>query len=293
MPFLSRSAVRRMCVAALMTGVLGACATTSHDDDEYQPLPSETAPASAPAPVVADPSAVLRVSASPSATGTVPEGWVPLIIRRDKVRTDYALVTKTVSGQPRQVLHAQANAAASGLWVPTAMPAQPLPRIRWTWRADALIDGADSTRPETEDAATRVVLAFDGDMSRLPFKDQMVAETARVLLGREMPYATLIYTWDRTQPEETVIANAHSGRVKKLVVESGPARLGQWLAYERNYVQDYQQLFGEPPGRLIGVGVLTDSDNTRKTAEAWYGDILLLPPQRSAAGKADGLTAID
>lgn len=293
MPFLSRCAVRRICCIALISGVLGACATTSHDDDEYQPLPGSTPEQGTSPAAVADPSTILRLSTSQSLTGSLPDGWVPLVIRRDKTPTDYALATKMIAGEPRQVLHARASAAASGLWVPTALPSEQLPRIRWTWRADSLIEGADSTRPETEDAATRLVLAFDGDMSRLPLKDQLLAETARVLLGRDMPYATLIYTWDRKQPEETVIGNAHSGRIKKLVVESGPGRLGQWTAYERDYANDFRKLFGEPPGKLIGVGVLTDTDNTRKTAEAWYGDILLLPPKQSAASAPSGETAFD
>ena len=32
----------------------------------------------------------------------------------------------------------------------------------------------------------------------------------------------------------------------------------------------------DQPGRLIGIGVLTDTDNTGEYAEAWYGDIQLL-----------------
>ena len=31
--------------------------------------------------------------------------------------------------------------------------------------------------------------------------------------------------------------------------------------------------FHEEPGLLTGVGVLTDTDNTGGTVEAWYGDI--------------------
>ena len=34
--------------------------------------------------------------------------------------------------------------------------------------------------------------------------------------------------------------------------------------------------FGRAPGRLIGVGILTDSDNTGAGVEAFYGDIRLL-----------------
>jgi hypothetical protein len=38
--------------------------------------------------------------------------------------------------------------------------------------------------------------------------------------------------------------------------------------------------FGEEPGRLLAVGVLTDTDNTGGHAEAWYGDIRFVPAAR-------------
>jgi len=62
-----------------------------------------------------------------------------------------------------------------------------------------------------------------------------------------------------------------------LVAESGAANVGKWVSYQRNIVDDYVKVFGEPPGRLLAVGVLTDTDNTEEQVEAWYGDIHLLP----------------
>ena len=64
-------------------------------------------------------------------------------------------------------------------------------------------------------------------------------------------------------------------KLRYLVVESGSAALGQWHAYRRNVAADYQRVYGEPPGRLIGVGVLTDSDDLKGSAEAWYGDLVI------------------
>ena len=40
-------------------------------------------------------------------------------------------------------------------------------------------------------------------------------------------------------------------------------------------VADYRRAYGRAPGRLIGVAVVSDSDNTRQIARAWYGDIRL------------------
>ena len=55
----------------------------------------------------------------------------------------------------------------------------------------------------------------------------------------------------------------------------GPQRLGRWLSYERNVLADYERVFGEPPGRISSVGVLTDGDALKTRLEAWYGDITL------------------
>ena len=38
-------------------------------------------------------------------------------------------------------------------------------------------------------------------------------------------------------------------------------------------LRDYQRLFGEPPGPIIFVGVMTDTNATGTEAIAYYGDI--------------------
>jgi hypothetical protein len=51
--------------------------------------------------------------------------------------------------------------------------------------------------------------------------------------------------------------------------------LNQWLDYKRNISEDYERAFGEPPGALVGIGIMTDSDNTHSTTRAWYGPVRL------------------
>jgi hypothetical protein len=60
-----------------------------------------------------------------------------------------------------------------------------------------------------------------------------------------------------------------------IVVGTGRDRLGTWRAFERHYVDDYRRAFGAAPGRLIGIGIMTDTDNTGESVEAYYGDIVL------------------
>jgi hypothetical protein len=38
---------------------------------------------------------------------------------------------------------------------------------------------------------------------------------------------------------------------------------------------DFEKVFGEAPGNLVAIAIMTDADNTRGEARAWYGDIRL------------------
>jgi len=40
---------------------------------------------------------------------------------------------------------------------------------------------------------------------------------------------------------------------------------------------DFEQAFGEAPGELQALAIMTDSDNTQSRARAWYGEIRLEP----------------
>jgi hypothetical protein len=80
----------------------------------------------------------------------------------------------------------------------------------------------------------------------------------------------------------SVIHNPRTDRIRKIVVESGADRLNQWASYERNIREDFEKAFGEAPGALIGIGLMTDSDNTRSHSQAWYGPIQLIAKGKPA-----------
>ena len=62
-----------------------------------------------------------------------------------------------------------------------------------------------------------------------------------------------------------------------LAVDSGNEKAGTWRSHARNIPADFLRLFGRKVDRLEGVAVMTDSDNSRGRARAWYGDIVLRP----------------
>ncbi len=204
----------------------------------------------------------------------LPEAWEPLILMRKKKQTEYSLVHD--QELDRTVLHAYADKASSGLRHEVNIDPLKQPVLSWSWKVGSLIKSADNTQRDTEDSPVRIVLAFDGDKNKLSFMDTILFDTAKLVSGHEFPYATLMYIWENKAPKETVISNTRTGRIQMLVAESGPANVGKWVHYQRNIVDDYVKVYGEQPGRLIGVGVLTDTDNTEEQVESWYGDIRLL-----------------
>lgn len=178
-------------------------------------------------------------------------------------------------GGTRDAVEVQARSSASLLRRSLNLELQDIGDIRFSWKVPALMPGADMARRETEDAVVRIVLTFDGDRARLSARDRALSELAQLMTGEPLPYATLMYVWCPTREPGSVILNPRTDRIRKLVVESGFARLNQWLDYERDIRADFLQVFGEEPGRLLHVAIMSDGDNTGSEFRAWYGPVLL------------------
>jgi hypothetical protein len=176
---------------------------------------------------------------------------------------------------PRDALLAEAASSASMLRQALYIPPEQLGALQFDWRVDQLIAGADMRQRETEDSPVRLILVFEGDRQRFSTQNNLLSELTLSLTGEPLPYATLMYVWCNDCPAGSVIVNPRTDRIRKLAVESGAGRVGQWLSYRRDIRADFEQAFGEPPGALLGLAIMTDTDNTRSTTRAWYGAIRL------------------
>jgi hypothetical protein len=186
----------------------------------------------------------------------------------------------------REVIQSESSSAASMLRQHVRVEHTELGKFRFSWKVAELIDGADMRQRDGDDSPVRVVLAFEGDRARFSEKNAMLSELSMVLTGEPLPFATLMYVWGNHSEPGSVIVNSRTDRIRKLVLESGPGQLGRWLDYERDISADYQQAFGEAPGALVGIGLMTDSDNTRQRTAAWYGPMTLWPRQAGAIAKS-------
>lgn len=213
------------------------------------------------------------LAAALSACGTAPtasdpEGWHEVRLP-GKQPTRYAWGHK----DGRAALGARSERSAS-MWRRHVKRApDELREVSFSWWVQDLVADASVAEVNREDAPARVLFAFSGDVSSLPRRTRAMFELAEALTGERPPYATLMYVWDATLPVGSVIINPRSDRIRKIVVDSGPAKLRQWRDHRRNLAADFRLAFGEEPGALAAVGVMTDSDNTGSQAQSWYGPV--------------------
>lgn len=129
------------------------------------------------------------------------------------------------------------------------------PILEWRWRVVTLPKGADSRKKDTDDQAAQVYVSWP----RFP-----EAVRSRII-G---------YVWDTTAPVGTVVQSQKTSTVTYVVVRSGTADLGQWLAERRDVREDFKKIYGEDPDNPGAVSVSIDSNDTHSSAESYIGAIV-------------------
>jgi Protein of unknown function (DUF3047) len=198
------------------------------------------------------------------------EGWQPLTLP-GKAVTRYSWTEK--DGRP--ALEAASERSAS-IWRKRLDPALvQVGEVHFSWWVQSLIPGANVSDVDREDSVARVIFGFGGDIDALPLRTRMKFELAQALTGEVPPYATLMYVWDSKLPVGSIVVNPRSDRIRKIVIDSGPAELRRWRDHKRDLAADFRLAFGEAPGPLKSMAVMTDSDNSRASARTWYGPVEL------------------
>ena len=209
-----------------------------------------------------------------------PGGWQELRFSKFRAPTKFELLDDGGT----TVVHAISENSSSVLMENIDIDPREFPILSWRWKAPRLVPGANTTSRKTEDAPVRLIIAFDGDKSKLDFGDQMTFAETRLLLGLEPPYATLEYVWGDGAAKESIVENGWNARIRLLLARSGAERVGEWVPETRNIVEDFRRAFGEDPGRITSIGIHCDSDATESRSEGYFGDIKFL--RRDEANQA-------
>ncbi|WP_455379076.1 DUF3047 domain-containing protein [Petrachloros mirabilis] len=199
----------------------------------------------------------------------LPEGWNALTFKKMPKHTSYELVK---DGE-YVVVKAVSQASASGLTKAVNVDPKQYPIIRWRWKIENLLQRSNVNRKDGDDYPARLYITFEYDPDKVSFGKKLKYKAGQALFG-EIPIAALNYIWETRTPVGTIVDNAYTDFAKMIVVESGSRKVGTWVEESRNIYEDYRQAFGEEPPLISGVAIMSDTDDTKERAVAYYGDIV-------------------
>jgi hypothetical protein len=191
------------------------------------------------------------------AVGKPPKDWKTRSGEIEKVYT-------VLEENGNKFLHADAKGVSVTIGKDDKFDVKRFPVITWRWRVTELPKGGDERKKDTGDSAAGFYVVFGG----WPIPN------------------TVKYVWSSTLPVGTRLESPFAGQTKIVVLRSGPEQLGQWVEERVNVVEDYRRFFSEDPGKPRGIGILSDSDNTKSRAVADYDDVVSHSAAASLSGGA-------
>ena len=171
-----------------------------------------------------------------------------------KNKVFYSVKTEDIN----KYLTAYSSNSASGIFYRIRFDPKEYPIVSWKWKVLKFPDKGKSGDYkegwiEKDDYAARFYVIFP----KLSFNRTK----------------TLEYIWDKDLPEGTILTSPYFKNIKLIVAESGENNKGNWVYEERNILKDYKECFGTEPGGVGAIAIMTDTDNTASTAEAYYDEI--------------------
>ena len=180
-------------------------------------------------------------------------GWKT---KRFSGETSYRFVKDSEGGT---VLEAISEGAASGLVLERKIDLTRTPILIWRWRIERPVNPPDERSRAGDDFAARIYFVAPG-AGWISFHPDSIA-----------------YVWASRQPEGSSWPNPFTEKVRMVAVDSGAERAGQWRTHRRNMREDFRARFGRDITEITHVAIMTDSDNSKLSARAWYGDIRVAP----------------
>ena len=182
----------------------------------------------------------------------LPEYWQPFSFPTISSTTNYKIVNDPDYGP---VVFAQSSSGAGGIYRSISVDPRKFPLLKWSWKIQETLPGSSLHHKSGDDFPVRVMISFQTERTgRKGLRDNI-----------------LCYVWASEDSVDSVAVNPIHRHIMTVVAASGNTYSGAWLELSRNIVDDYRQAFSAEPGRIIGVALMTDSDNTGSEVHAWYG----------------------
>ena len=202
------------------------------------------------------------------------DGWEPMEFPKIDRHSRYQLT----DDNGEQVVKATTDNSASGLIARVSVEPGDSLILRWRWKVSNVYQQGNARKKEGDDYPARIYVAFEFEPDEAGFFERAKRKTVEVVFGEELPGNALNYIWANRLPVGEIIANPFTDTTMMVAVNSGTTNTGEWVTVERDIVADYRKAFGREPPKLVGVAIMSDSDNTGASATAWYGDVSLVKP---------------
>ena len=154
----------------------------------------------------------------------------------------------------RLAIKAVSNGSASGMIREIKVDLTKTPYLNWSWKVDSTLGDRDETKKSGDDYAARVYVVISGG----------------IFFWRTR---AINYTWASVHAKGSSWPNPYTGNVVMVAVDSGQEYAGQWVTRRRNVLEDLKILHGIDKTHIDAVAIMTDTDNSNKSATAYYGDI--------------------
>jgi hypothetical protein len=184
-------------------------------------------------------------------------GWEPQVFSGKSIYT-------LREHKGRKALQALSNSSASGLVLKKKIDLSATPYLNWSWLAEKQLLALDERSKSGDDFVARVYVVIDGGL-------------------RVWRTKSLSYVWSSNQDQGVVWDNAFAGsKVKMMSIKGKYAKTGEWHEEKRNVYQDLIDVFGDKGSEAANlktyqyidvIAIMTDTDNSEKKAESYYGDI--------------------
>ena len=125
-----------------------------------------------------------------------------------------------------------------------------------------------------DDYPARIYVTFKFDPNKASRFERIKYYAVKKLYGKYPPKGAISYIWANRLPKGLMINSPYTDKVKFVAVESRAEKLNQWVEEQRNVYEDYKKLFKKEPPAINGIFLMTDSDNTKEAATAYYDDIV-------------------
>lgn len=172
----------------------------------------------------------------------------------------------------RPAIEIQSSNSMSLLATEVAVDLVQTPYLCWWWRVDNALKTADMQTKAGDDYAARLYISVQLPPDQIGFGRRLQLGLARAIWGNNVPDGAVNYVWDNTQPIGHEQANAYTDLARMLVLQTGNAQAGRWVAQYRNVKDDIARLFGSD-AKVVQLAITADTDNTGESARAGFAGL--------------------